>query len=313
LFSRRIRIAQAVLPALWLITTVMLAASPAAAQVVYRNDFEGAVGREWSTSATSTTPTGARRFLGEFENATVSLSLNDLPKHNEVTLSFDLFVIGDWDGNTPTPPFGPDMWSVGVPDENPLIRTTFSNLEARQAYPDPIPGGDNPPRTGVLESNSLGYSGAGDSVYRISVTFRHSRGNLNLNFAAVGLEGLGSERWGLDNVSVEVSDVRAGRISVSPKRLRFGRARAGAPKTRNVRIRNRTRGILRGNVGFLVAPFRVVSGSGSFTLGPRQSKIVVVEFAPTVGGRYSDALVITSDDPRRGRSTVRVAGAARQR
>jgi hypothetical protein len=145
------------------------------------------------------------------------------------------------------------------------------------------------------------------------VTFRHSRAGLLLNFAAAGLEGLGTERWGLDNVSVEVSDVRAGRISVRPKRLRFGKPRAGTTKTRNVRIRNRTRGILRGNVGFLVAPFRVVSGSGSFTLGARESKIVVVEFAPTIGGRYSDTLVITSDDPRRGRSVVRIRGAARQR
>src|SRR5258706_2469132 len=80
----------------------------AAAAVVYMNDFQGAVGSEWSSTSTSQTPTPyvingqnvARQFLGEFGNQSVSLTLAGLPVHNQVTLDFDLYLIRSWDGNS---------------------------------------------------------------------------------------------------------------------------------------------------------------------------------------------------------------------
>src|SRR5574337_608688 len=90
-----------------------LACAPAG-PVVYRNGFEGAVGPEWSNASVDTTPSG-RRFLGQFGNDTVTLTLACLPAHRQVILSFDLYVIRSWVGNIIINPvsggtIGPNVW-----------------------------------------------------------------------------------------------------------------------------------------------------------------------------------------------------------
>src|SRR5947207_2175207 len=87
------------LPLLLLLPLLALA-SPARAgsQTVYFNDFEGAVGPEWSHTNTERTPFGDRGFLGQFGNDSVTLTLDNLPPHTALTVSFDLFVIRSWDG-----------------------------------------------------------------------------------------------------------------------------------------------------------------------------------------------------------------------
>jgi len=68
---------------------VALGGNSLAQTTVYTNDFEGAVGTEWSSTSVLTTPVGARKFLGDFRIGTVSLTLTGLPSHTEVTVSFD--------------------------------------------------------------------------------------------------------------------------------------------------------------------------------------------------------------------------------
>src|SRR6185369_1342986 len=154
---------------------------------VYQNDFEGAVGPEWSNNRTETTPLGARRFLGQFANGTVSLSLTNLPEHTAITASFDLFIIRSWDGNQP---IDGEEWDLSVGGGPTLLHTTFCNLDIlsgiqpgpltptrMQAYPSWYPGPDNAPRTGATETNTLGYFFSGfvmDSVYRLNFTFPHT-------------------------------------------------------------------------------------------------------------------------------------------
>ena len=92
--------------------TNTLAKSSKAKQVVYKNDFEKTVGREWSLPITDTTPKGGRRFLGQFCNDTVQLTLENLPPHSKVTVSFDLFIIRKWDGNYRR--YGPDYWDLSI-------------------------------------------------------------------------------------------------------------------------------------------------------------------------------------------------------
>jgi hypothetical protein len=191
---------------------------PVAAEVVYFNDFEGTVGSEWSNTLTDTTPVGDRKFLGQFGNDTVSLTLTDLPPHTNMTVTFDLFIIQSWDGNNIG--YGPDIWELSVAGGPTLLYTTFSNAFAsetdfRQAYPDSYPGGDNPGLTGAAESDTLGYpdtsgyDGANDSVYRLSFSFPHSESSLTLNFAS-NSDGPGyGESWGLDNVTVQVVEASA--------------------------------------------------------------------------------------------------------
>jgi hypothetical protein len=162
---------------------ILIGAQPAKALLVYTNDFEGVVGPEWSDTSINVTPAGARKFLGQFGNQTVRLTLMNLPPHTLVTVSFDLFIIQSWDGNNTT--FGPDVWELRVDGGPTLLHTTFSNAFAsetsfRQAYPDEFPGGDHPGLTGAAEHDTLGYpdnsgySGANDAVYQLHFTFPHT-------------------------------------------------------------------------------------------------------------------------------------------
>ena len=188
----------------------ILSASPAVAQT-YFNDFETLpIGSEWSDTSTDITPVGARTFLGQFCNDTVSLTLTSVPRCI-VTVSFELFIINTWDGHgdeilPENPSWGPDVWDLSVGDGPTLLNTTFATHEPRrQAYPDTYPGGLgldplHPHNTGAAEINTLGYNH--DAVYNLSFTFAHAGGDLVLNFSAFGLQGLGDESWGLDNVLV---------------------------------------------------------------------------------------------------------------
>lgn len=182
-------------------------ALPAAAAQIYFNDFEGAVGSEWSNTSTATTPVGARKFLGQFviKNAwdTVSLTLNSVPS-SDVTVSFDLFIIGSWDGNSTTN--GPDRWEFSIAGGPTLLSTTFANSTnpaQNQAFPDAYPGGNHPGYTGAVEHGTLGYASSKDAVYHLSYTFAHAAGPLVANFS--GFVNGSDETFGLDNVSVSTS------------------------------------------------------------------------------------------------------------
>lgn len=175
----------------------------------YSNDFQGPVGSEWSPATTSFTPSG-RQFLGEFGNQVVNLSLPCLEPHVAVALTFDLFVIRSWDGNTVTHPnlgtVGPDIWRVALTGNSPLLQTTFTNWpDFRQAFPGHYPGDDYAAYTGAVENQSLGYiydNTPQDAVYRMRLVIPHQANALALDFSAVVLQPLADESWGLDNVEL---------------------------------------------------------------------------------------------------------------
>jgi hypothetical protein len=175
------------------------------AGIIYFSDFESAVGLEWSNTSTDVTPSGNRGFLGQFScDDAVSLSLDNLPGHQFITVSFDLYVIQSWDGIGPD--YGPDIWQLSLDDGTVLLNTTFSNTgedEHMQSYPGFYSGSETyPAYTGASEINTLGYDFYGDSVYSLSFTFAHTSGSLLLNFAGFGLQDVCDESWGLDNITV---------------------------------------------------------------------------------------------------------------
>jgi hypothetical protein len=211
-----------------LAATVFLIGSTAAesnASVnLYSNDFQSSVGHEWSTLLTDTTPGTAShpadKFLGQFGNDTVSLSLSGIPDHDQVTVSFDLYLIRTWDGNETREDWGPDHWTLSVAGGPVILDTTFSNDHPNsryygQAYPNNWIDGMTPnaPRTGAAEINTLGYTymygsepgGPMDSVYTLHYTIPHSSSSLSLVFSASNLQSLVDESWGLDNVTVSYS------------------------------------------------------------------------------------------------------------
>lgn len=175
----------------------------------YFNDFESVVGPEWSPILRDGTPLGDRGYLGRVRNQTFTLRLEDLPVHTAVRVTFDLYVIGSWDGNDPTA--GPDIWSLKTGDGRTLFETTFSYLfGVKQSYPNSYPFGLHPGRTGAVENDTLGYSFFDEndvvrqwnSVYQLSSRFEHTSDTLELLFSARNLEEEGEETWGLDNVTV---------------------------------------------------------------------------------------------------------------
>ncbi len=176
----------------------------------YFADFEGLIGQEWSKRQTDVTPVGSRRFLGQFGNDTVSLTLNALPPHQAVTVALDLFVIRTWDGLQPG---STEVWDLGISGGPTLLHTTFLNFPfdwpVSQSFPDEYPGGNHPSRTGAAENNTLGFiwpdSGVMDAVYHLVFTFPHAADAVTLNFSGRDLEDLGNESWGLDNVRIELT------------------------------------------------------------------------------------------------------------
>ncbi len=200
------------------------AANEQDSQEVYDENFGRGAGPEWSHRTVSRTPKAGRQFLGPFSQQEVTLSLEDLPAHDEVTVSLDLFVLKSWDGSDATK--GPDRWVASVDGGRVLLDATFSNDKApydsrySQSYPGPYPGGSHPGLTGAESKGTLGYrdesgyGSVGDSIYRLSFTFRHSGGTLTLRFADPS-RAEANEQWGLDSVSVEVRKKDGGDLLVT--------------------------------------------------------------------------------------------------
>jgi hypothetical protein len=190
----------------------------ATAAIVYSNDFETAVGAQLSSTSGAlgidTTPANARHFLGRADassslglnNETVTLTLNGLGPHTSVQVDLSLFILQSWDGNNSP---GPDVWQAGHSASlTNLQNTTFAVVGGfTQCFPSDCPA-SNPARTGADEpSNSLGYGFFGDSVYNLSYTFAHTGPTLVVTFTASGLQDLGDESWGIDNLIVSTNEV----------------------------------------------------------------------------------------------------------
>ena len=194
---------------------------------VYQSHFEsGTVSPEWqgapgtpsaSPLRISKTPVGNLPFLGDFGNQEVRLSLDNLPPHQEISVSFDLYTLRSWDGNNGQ--YGPDIWTLAVADGPTLLRTTFACADIlsqpglkMQAFPGNFPADFYTMRTGASEVNTLGYSfpldgklAPADAIYRLRYTFRHAENKLQLLFAGdTNTTGLIDESWGLANVKVAV-------------------------------------------------------------------------------------------------------------
>lgn len=170
---------------------------------IYDTDFATSIGEEWTTDRTTTSPSG-EQFLGEFGDNWISLSFEELPTHDEVSITFDLYVLRSWDGLSEE-----DSWVLEI-DGTPVISTTFSNGESLQAWPGNLPYASNPARSGATSNETLGYwyeteNDHSDSIYRVERAFFHEGEELVLDFAGNHLGELSDESWGIDNIEVKIS------------------------------------------------------------------------------------------------------------
>src|SRR5690606_23756276 len=92
---------------------------------VYSNDFE-------SSDLTGITNGILESYnntmvLGRYNTGGFELSVSELPPHDLVQITFDLYIHDSWDGNEMIEDIGgPDIWQMTV-DGKLYINTTFSN------------------------------------------------------------------------------------------------------------------------------------------------------------------------------------------
>ncbi len=202
-----------------------LVAAPVAAQQIYSNDFNTAIGSEWSIDGPGNTleietsdwiNTGSGvvndnhtpgnfgdRYLGfgdgldvGIRNRVVTLTLDGVPQHSGATLSFDLLALGSWDGNEQ-----PDIFGVTVNQGPNLLFSSFANNAGQfQSYPDPYPSLPGYPSA----TGAFFFHVSGEARYHFVFDFAHSSDELKVHFFGMGLN---DEGWGLENVSVSVAPV----------------------------------------------------------------------------------------------------------
>ena len=171
--------------------------------------------------------------IGDFNNDSFTIHLNDVGDHDYIFVSFDLYIHGSWDGNLNgfSNNDKPDLWAIELnPGLNPVkdlsndrFVTTFSNSVCfpnyclRQSYPEPYPFQNNP-KTGIYKTslpefcqNSLFSSES--SSYKIEKGFRSSGNAIVLKFYdelyqpnAIDKDGLNmqkcDESWSIDNIKI---------------------------------------------------------------------------------------------------------------
>lgn len=170
----------------------------------------------WTPLQLTTSPGSSAKaptsFLGRFGDEVVTLSVP--AGKSSVTISFDLYIIGTWDG-AGQQGFGSDRWQIEVSKNGGalqnLFHTSFSNQATKpQNYPKDINGGTNPNGRGALALNALGYPKAsgkfdvGDAIYHLTYTVSNP-GSTPLVFyfhRTTPSQDVNDESWGLDNVSV---------------------------------------------------------------------------------------------------------------
>ena len=202
-------------------------------ELIYENDFEN--GDLSKIDGAGTSNFNQTVVLGDFNNDSFSLFLNEIGDHDYVFISFDLYIHGSWDGN-----FNgfqqndlPDKWGIELSPDMDLFKdpssnsfvTTFSNSPCwdnyclRQSYPESYPFENNPKtghsRTGLPSKCTNNFFGGDTTLYQIEKGFKSNGQNLVIRFYdelyqpnAVDKDGNPQQKcdesWSIDNLKVRV-------------------------------------------------------------------------------------------------------------
>jgi hypothetical protein len=191
---------------------------------VYFNNFE--TGETLNIEGAKVFNYQNTKLLGNFNNSGFTLTLDKLPAHELVEISFDLYIHDSWDGNVASNNIdGPDKWIMYV-DNKTHIYTTFSNATCMQsiclpqAYPNNYPNHNNNPKTGAKIKNlpricGIGYNHVtgGTSIYSIKKIIAHNALNLNLQcedqlIQTNALNPLCDESWSVDNLKITLINIK---------------------------------------------------------------------------------------------------------
>ena len=183
---------------------------------IYNNDFEA--GNLNNIQNGVITQFNGSTVLGTYNDSYFTLSLNSLPKHDLITITFDLYIHDTWDGNKTTPD-GPDLWQMTV-DGNAYVNATFSNdpciagnLCSPQSYPFDYPNNYNNPKTGAYRTDLPGFCSMANTLgwttqYKITQTFKHTSNTLTLQCLDKLVQTNTpnpkcDESWSVDNINIQ--------------------------------------------------------------------------------------------------------------
>lgn len=183
---------------------------------IYSNDFE--MGKLDNIANGTISLFNGSKVLGNYNNGQFTLTVNDLPSHNIVDITFDLYIHDNWVGSQQFENnSGPDIWQMKI-DNKTYINTTFNNyacIEGNfcppQSYPDDYPTQSNNPRSGASQVGLPGFcdpnSQTGTVLYKIHKSISHSDRTLliqcldQLRHKDVADQKC-NESWSVDNIKI---------------------------------------------------------------------------------------------------------------
>lgn len=190
---------------------------PQAETDIYFNDFESNNLHGISNGMIS--PFNNSKVLGRYNAGGFKLQLEDLPLHDLIEISFDLYLHDSWDGDLNGDKVGgPDIWQMNI-DGNPFINATFSNQDCpvqtcvSQSYPANYPNYNNAPKSGAYRRDLPGVchlagQTGGSSQYKIIKRIRHTGRRLALECLdqlkqTNVRDSLCDESWSVDNIKIK--------------------------------------------------------------------------------------------------------------
>lgn len=196
---------------------------------VFSTNFDGSLPAEIAPGTATLTgvqgyaglgPSGNQfggNFLRSATGNTVTLSLNNLPAHDTISLSFLFAAIDSLDG-TGTFPAG-DFFKI-VFDGTTLFSESFAN-----ALPNQIQSYVPPAGVELARHANLGFSGPGsfftDSAYNLGAdplftNFAHTGSTVTIDFFIFGPgnQSLNDESWAMDNLQVSVTTQNVSAVPV---------------------------------------------------------------------------------------------------
>ena len=169
-------------------------------KVFYENDFESNhldnITGGWISNYNNS------NVLGKFSTELINWKIADLPTHDSIIFSFDLFIHDSWDGNEP------DRWKLMI-DNNTVYATTFNNHAGGvQSFPDDYPNGNHPSMTGAyqtgLPKSCFGGTYVATSLYKMNLKFSHTKDIIDVIFKGdVGSDKC-DESWSIDNLKISL-------------------------------------------------------------------------------------------------------------
>ncbi len=187
---------------------------------VYFNDFES--GDLSNITDGKITEFNGTKVIGRYNLGGFNLYLDNLPVHDLIEVSFDLYIHDSWDGNMQRVEndSGPDIWKF-IADNEIYINTTFSNSGCAQfsfcdpqSYPYNYQNNSTNPRTGAEPINLPGACFLSDqpngtTMYKINKRFIHKNRSIKLEFLdelkqTNASDPLCDESWSMDNVEIKI-------------------------------------------------------------------------------------------------------------